>query len=146
TTYESLMKTHLGDANRYYQNITDSSANLVLQNMMINAVKSGLTNYSAKTDSSAAILNNQFSKTQLQHRSAWSIGTEKAIWFLPLLHTILLMMLFAVFPIVLILGTVTGGMKILKSYLMFLLSLELWPTLFSILNSSMVMYGSSKTS
>ncbi|WP_419421653.1 conjugal transfer protein TraG N-terminal domain-containing protein (plasmid) [Legionella sp. D16C41] len=141
-----MMDTHLKDAYQYYQNVTDSSADLVLQNMMINAVKSGLANYSAKTDSSAAILNNQFSKTQLQHRAAWNIGSEKAIWFLPLLHTILLMMMFAVFPIVLILATVTGGMKILKSYLVFLFSLELWPMLFSILNAAMVMYGSSKTS
>lgn len=146
TTYEMLLGSGLKDAYQYYQNITDSSSDLVLQNMMINAVKSGLANYSAKTDSSAAILNNQFSKTQLQHRAAWNIGTEKAIWFLPLLHTILLMMMFAVFPLVLILATVTGGAKILKSYLMFLLSLELWPTLFAILNAAMLMYGSSKTS
>ncbi len=146
TTYENLMDTHLKDAYQYYQNVTDGSADLVLQNMMINAVKSGLADYSAKTNSSAAILNNQFSKTQLQHRAAWNIGAEKAIWFLPLLHTILLMMLFAVFPLILIFATVTGGAKILKGYVVFLFSLELWPMLFSILNAAMVMYGSSKTS
>lgn len=146
TTYETLMESHLKDAYGYYQNVTDGSANLVLQNMMINAVKSGLADYSAKTNSSAAILNNQFSKTQLQHRAAWNIGAEKAIWFLPLLHTILLMMMFAVFPLILIFSTVTGGAKILKSYFVFLFSLELWPMLFSILNAAMVMYGSSKTS
>lgn len=145
STYETLMDTHLKDAEKYYQNITNSSSDLVLQNMMINAVKSGLSDYSAKTNSSAAILNNQFSKTQLQHRAAWNIGAEKAIWFLPLLHTILLMIMFAVFPLILIFATVPGGTKILKSYCIFLFSLELWPMLFSILNAAMVMYGSSKT-
>lgn len=146
TTYENLMESHLKDAYQYYQDVTNGSADLVLQNMMINSIKSGLADYSAKTNSSAAILNNQFSKTQLQHRAAWNIGAEKAIWFLPLLHTILLMMMFAVFPLILIFATVTGGAKILKSYFVFLFSLELWPMLFSVLNAAMVMYGSSKTS
>ncbi len=144
--YEDMFQTYLTNSYRYYQNITDSSANIVMQSMMINAIESGLTHFSAQTDSSAAILNNQFSKSQVQHRMSWSLGFDKAVWFLPMLHTVLMVICLAVFPIILLFATVPGGLRILKTYLLFLFSLQLWPMLFSILNSLVSLGGSHSTS
>jgi conjugal transfer mating pair stabilization protein TraG len=142
--YKQLFEAHLGSAYAHMQGLTNSSADIVLQTMMGNAIHSGLLNYSAHVDSSAAILNSQFAKSQAQHRAAWSIGTEKAIWFLPLLHTVLMVMLFALFPLIFILASVTGGLKLLKNYLLFVFSLQFWPVLFSILNAIMVKWGQYK--
>lgn len=142
--YKELFDVHLGSAYAHMQGLTNASSDITLQTMMANAIHSGLLNYSAHVDSSAAILNSQFAKSQAQHRAAWSIGTDKAVWFLPLLHSVLLAMLFAVFPLLFILGSVTGGLKLIKGYLLFLFSLQLWPVLFSILNALMVRFGAFK--
>lgn len=142
--YKQLFEVHLGSAYAHMQGLTNASSDITLQTMMANAIHSGLLNYSAHVDSSAAILNSQFAKSQAQHRAAWSIGTEKAVWFLPLLHTVLLVMLFALFPLIFILVSVTGGIKLLKGYLLFLFSLQLWPVLFSVLNALLVKWGRYK--
>ncbi len=142
--YKQLFEVHLGSAYAHMQGLTNSSSDITLQTMMANAIHSGLLNYSAHVDSSAAISNSQFAKSQAQHRAAWSIGTEKAVWFLPSLHTVLLAMMFALFPLIFILASVTGGLKLLKGYLLFLFSLQLWPVLFSILNALMVKFGQFK--
>lgn len=139
--YKNLFEVHLGSAYQHMQGLTNASSDITLQTMMANAIHSGLLNYSAHVDSSAAILNSQFAKSQAQHRAAWSIGTEKAIWFLPLLHTVLLVMLFALFPLIFILASITGGLKLLKGYLLFLFSLQFWPVLFSVLNAILVKWG-----
>lgn len=142
--YSDLFETHLKEAGDYYEKVTDSSANYVLQNMMINAIREGITQYSATTDSTAGVLNNQFSKTQTQHRAAWNIGFQKAVWFLPLLHSVLLMLCLAVIPIMLAMLILPGGTRIVKSYVLFLASFQLWPPLFAVLNAVINLWGAHK--
>lgn len=141
-TYEKMFKTHLGSATEYFRKERNEAESIVMQNMMINAIDNGLTGFSAKTDSSAGILNNQFSKSQTQHREAWNIGFEKAVWVLPLMHSVLLLLCFATFPLILVFVATPGGAKVFKSFMLFLVSFQLWPVLFSILNTIINMYGS----
>ncbi|WP_131751136.1 MULTISPECIES: conjugal transfer mating-pair stabilization protein TraG [Legionella] len=143
TTYEKLFETHLTSAFSYYQGLTDASSNIFLQSMMMNAIKDGVSNYQAFTDATAGIVNQQFTKSQVQHRWAWEIGGIKALWFLPLLHTWLTVLLFGVFPLVILLSTIPSLVKIILFYKQLLLSLQLWPVLFAILNAGMTYYGSS---
>lgn len=145
TTYEQLFSTHLTSAFAYYQGLTDTASNIFLQNMMINAINEGINHYQAFTDATAGIVSHQFSKSQTQHRWAWEIAGVKALWFLPLLHTLLTILLFGVFPIIIVLATIPGGTKIIYSYLQFFLSLQFWPVLFAILNSALTLYGSHKS-
>lgn len=141
TTYESLFETHLTSAAKYYQGLTDTSSNIFLQAMMINAMGDGINHYQAFTDNTASVVNHEFTKSQLQHRWSWDILGLKAVWFLPLLHTNLLLILFGVFPLVLALGTMPGGGRIFSGYLQFLLSLQCWPVLFAVINHGMTKYG-----
>ena len=141
TTYESLFDTHLTNAAKYYQGLTDTSSNIFLQAMMINAMGDGINHYQAFTDNTAAVVNHEFSKSQLQHRWSWDILGLKAVWFLPLLHTNLLLILFGVFPLVLALGTLPGGGRIFTGYLQFFLSLQCWPVLFAVISHGMTKYG-----
>lgn len=145
TTYESLFSTHLTSAFNYYQGLTDSASNIMMQSMMINVVSNGIQHYQAFTDSTAAVVNQQFSKSQVQHRWSWQIAGLKALWFLPLLHTLLTVLLFGVFPVIVAAATLPGGNRILFGYFQFFISLQFWPVLFAILNASMTKYGHSQS-
>lgn len=141
STYEALFDTHLTSAAKYYQGLTDNTSNIFLQAMMINGIGDGITHYQAFTNSTASVVNHEFTKSQLQHRWSWDILGQKAVWFLPLLHTNLMLILFGVFPLVLALSTMPGGGRIFKGYLQFLLSLQFWPVLFAVINHVMTKYG-----
>jgi conjugal transfer mating pair stabilization protein TraG len=145
TTYEALFTTHLKSAFDYYQGMTDEASNIFLQSMMINAMQDGVGHYQAFTDATAGIVNQQFSKSQAQHRWAWETGEVKALWFLPLLHTWLTLLLFGVFPLVIALATIPSCSRILFYYIQFFFSLQLWPVLFAILNAGMTYYGSQSS-
>lgn len=145
TTYEALFSTHLKSAFDYYQGLTDSSSNIFLQSMMINAMGDGVAHYQAFTDATAGIVNQQFTKSQVQHRWSWEVLGQKALWILPITHTCLTLLLFGVFPLIIALTTLPGGVKILYGYMQFFMSLQFWPVLFSILNAGMTIYGASSS-
>jgi len=141
TDYEALFDTHLKSAAQYYQTLTDSASNIFLQSMMINAMRDGINHYQAFTDSTASVVNHEFTKSQLQHRWSWDILGQKAVWFLPLLHTNLTLILFGVFPLVLAMTTLPSGGRIFKGYIQFFLSLQCWPVLFAVINHVMTNVG-----
>lgn len=144
TTEETFFETHLTSAFKYYQLMTDESVNITLQSMMINAVGDGIKDYQAFTDSTAGIINNQVSKSEVQHRWAWQIAGEKAAWFLPILQALLTNLLFGIFPIVVVMATLPNGGTVFKGYLQILLSLQFWPVFFAILNAAMTFYARNK--
>ncbi|HHW4982777.1 TPA: conjugal transfer mating-pair stabilization protein TraG [Legionella anisa] len=146
TTYEALFSTHLKSAFDYYQGLTDSSSNIFLQSMMINAMGDGVAHYQAFTDATAGIVNQQFTKSQVQHRWSWEVLGQKALWILPITHTCLTLLLFGVFPLIIALTTLPGGIRILYGYMQFFMSLQFWPVLFAILNAGMTIYGASSSS
>ncbi|RMW99882.1 conjugal transfer mating-pair stabilization protein TraG [Legionella jordanis] len=145
TTYEALFTTHLKSAFDYYQGLTDSSSNIFLQSMMINAMGDGVAHYQAFTDATAGIVNQQFTKSQVQHRWSWEVLGQKALWILPITHTCLTLLLFGVFPLIIALTTLPGGIRILYGYMQFFMSLQFWPVLFAILNAGMTIYGASSS-
>ncbi|HHF7375961.1 MULTISPECIES: conjugal transfer mating-pair stabilization protein TraG [Legionellaceae] len=145
TTYEALFSTHLKSAFDYYQGLTDSASNVFLQSMMINAMKEGIGQYQAFTDATAGVVNQQFTKSQVQHRWSWEVLGQKALWILPITHTCLTLLLFGVFPLIIALTTLPGGVRILYGYLQFFMSLQFWPVLFAILNAGMTIYGASSS-
>ncbi|HAU0297857.1 TPA: conjugal transfer mating-pair stabilization protein TraG [Legionella pneumophila] len=145
TTYEALFSTHLKSAFDYYQGLTDSSSNIFLQSMMINAMSDGVAHYQAFTDATAGIVNQQFTKSQVQHRWSWEVLGQKALWILPITHTCLTLLLFGVFPLIIALTTLPGGIRILYGYMQFFMSLQFWPVLFAILNAGMTIYGASSS-
>jgi conjugal transfer mating pair stabilization protein TraG len=146
TTYEALFTTHLTSAFDYYQGLTDTSSNIALQSMMINAMNDGVGHYQAFTDATAGVVNQQFTKSQVQHRWSWEVLGIKALWILPITHTCLTLLLFGVFPLIIALATLPGGVRILYGYMQFFMSLQFWPVLFAILNAGMTLYGSSNSS
>ena len=145
TSYEKLFETHLKSSFDYYQHMTDSSADIFLQSMMINAIGDGSKNYSSFTDSTSGVVNQLFSKSQTQHRWSWAVAGQKAAWSLPILHALLTLLLFGLFPVVIAMSTMPNGINIFRGYVQFFLSLQFWPVLFAILNAAMTQYGQGKS-
>lgn len=112
---------------------------------MINAMSDGVAHYQAFTDATAGIVNQQFTKSQVQHRWSWEVLGQKALWILPITHTCLTLLLFGVFPLIIALTTLPGGIRILYGYMQFFMSLQFWPVLFAILNAGMTIYGASSS-
>ncbi len=146
TNYEMLFEHHLSKAFAHFQGMSNTASEIFLQSMMINALGDGIKNYQAFTDSTASVVNTQVTKSQLQHRWSWAIAGQKAAWFLPILHTVLTAMLFCIFPIIVVMMTFPTGIGILKGYLQFFLSLQMWPLLFACLNYSMNLYLGGQSS
>lgn len=140
-----LFKTRLKSVFDYYKLMTDSSEDIMLQSMMINAVNEGIRDYQAYTGATAGIVNNQMNKSQMQHRFAWAIMGQKAAWFLPILHTLLTVLLVSLFPLVIAMSTMPNGAGIFRGYIQFFVSLQFWPVLFAVLNLAMTMYAQNKT-
>ena len=145
TSYQKLFETNLTSSFNYYQNMTDSSANIFMQSMMINAIGDGISNYQAFTDSTAGVVNNQVTKAEVQHRWAWAIAGQKAAWALPLLYSVLTVLLFGIFPIIIVMSTLPNGIKIFQGYVQFFITLQFWPVLFAIFNAAMTQYGQTKS-
>lgn len=145
TSYEKLFETRLKSSFDYYQHMTDSSADIFLQSMMINAIGDGIKNYSSFTDSTSGVVNQLFSKSQTQHRWSWAVAGQKAAWSLPILHSLLTLLLFGLFPVVIAMSTMPNGINIFRGYVQFFLSLQFWPVLFAILNAAMTQYGQGKS-
>ena len=145
-TYDELFTTQFVSAAKYFQNLTDTSANVLMQTMVINGIDYGVSHYQAFTDSTAGVINHEFTKTQVQHRIAWDLAGRKAAWFLPVLHTLLSALLFGIFPLIIALSSIPSGSRILFGYLQFFLSLQFWPVLFAIINLGMTIYGQSQSS
>ena len=145
SSYEKLFETHLTSSFDYYQMMTDSSADIFLQSMMINAIGDGIKDYQAFTDSTAGVVNNQVTKSQVQHRWSWAIAGLKAAWFLPILHTLLTALLFGIFPVIMAMATLPNGANIFRGYMQFFISLQFWPVLFAILNAAMTLYGKEQS-
>ncbi|MFW2535377.1 conjugal transfer mating-pair stabilization protein TraG [Legionella sp. 28fT52] len=145
-TYENLFKTRLQSAFNYYQGLSANASDIFLQSMMINAMRDGHAGYQTFTDSTAGLINQQYTKAQVQHRWSWEVIGQKAVWFLPILHTCLTLILFGVFPLIIVFATLPGGLRIITGYLRFFLSLQLWPVIFAILNTAMTFWGAESTS
>lgn len=145
SSYESLFTNFFNNAAPYYKSLTETSSNIFLQSMVINALRDGISNYQAYTGSTGAVINNQYSKSQLQHRWAWTTAGVEATWFLPLLHTILSLILMGILPLIVVLATLPNGTRIIYSYVQIFVSLQMWPPIYAILNSAMTLHGSNHT-
>lgn len=139
--YNDLIGRYIEVSAQEFQGLRDTSTNLLRQTLLINAIDDGVKDYQAYTNSESALVNYNYSKSQVQHRNSWIVMGKKASWFLPLQHTMLLVIMFGLFPIMLSLSITPLGGQIFKEYASFFLSLQLWPVIFSIINLAMTYYG-----
>jgi conjugal transfer mating pair stabilization protein TraG len=129
----------------FLTDLSESASDLMQQNMMSNAVQSGLLNWSAQTNAPAALEGYAFNKAQQQNRiSNRTIGDMAAYW-LPLLKNIFEGILYGSFVFIFLLVLFPFGLSVLRQYAYSLLWLQLWAPLYAIINLYVNFYAQHRS-
>ena len=125
-----------------YGGLSNSALQIMTQNLLINGIRDGLLNYTAESGATAAILN--FSTTKAMQTMRVKLATSRniATYTIPLMHTILLLLMISLFPIMVLLAfqpSLTS--QVLKNYLYTLIWIESWPIMFACLNMVVTFYA-----
>lgn len=131
--------------NNYLMGSSKSAVQIYKQNILVNAMSRSLNRYPASLDGTAdliAIASEQaLYKMKLSHLASYRLAGE----FLPALHTVFLVLLVGIFPLMvlaLFIREVAWG--VVRNYLMVLGSLMLYPVLFAIFNSIVSILGANQ--
>ncbi|HGP1636777.1 TPA: conjugal transfer protein TraG N-terminal domain-containing protein, partial [Salmonella enterica] len=113
-----LYGTLLGDSYNYYYQGAQTAGQLMRTSVVMNALRSGFSAYSAQSGDAASLVNLSSTSSYNKMRLSWATSGSIGVKFLPLMNTILLALIFALFPITILLATIhalTIGM--LKNYI-----------------------------
>lgn len=115
--------------------VSSGAVNIFKQNMLINALRTSLNNYPASLDSSADMIGLASEQSLIKMKLSQLSSYEIASQMLPLLHTVFLIFLVSIFPVmVLALFFKELAWGVVKNYLNVLGSLMLWSVLFAVFN------------
>ncbi|PAX78554.1 conjugal transfer mating-pair stabilization protein TraG [Citrobacter sp. TSA-1] len=129
----------------YYQGGRDASE-ILRQNVVMNAVKQGITSHTAASGNVASLVNMADQSSNSKMRLSWAASGGLAATFAPVMHTVLMAMLVGMFPIIILLATIHGlTLPVLKGYVFSLVYLQSWPPLYAILNYAMAFYLKGET-
>src|SRR5262249_23422925 len=123
----------------------ETSANLIRQNALINAINdAGEMGCQRINDPSCMMLATGRAATIASQNAAWINGAKIAEQALPVVRNVAEAMCYAVFPLVVLLLFVSSGrstLMMLAGYATALISIQLWPPLFAILNYMASIYS-----
>lgn len=141
-----LYATLLGDSYNYYYQGGQTAGQLMRTSVVMNALRNGISAYSAQSGDTASLVNLSSSSSYNKMRLSWATSGSIGVKFLPLMNTILLALIFALFPITILLATIHAlTMGMLKNYIFSIIYLQSWPPMFAILNSAATFYLRGKT-
>lgn len=127
----AYQKNRLADASA-------TASQIILQNAMINAINDTSAMIGQKTnDPSSLLLAMGRAQAVAQINSAWINYGKIAEEALPLIRNVVEAVCYALFPLIVLLLFMTTGMQTLialKSYVVTLLWIQLWPPIYAILN------------
>ncbi|EUD11668.1 conjugal transfer mating pair stabilization protein TraG (plasmid) [Providencia alcalifaciens] len=141
-----LYASMLGDSYNFYYQGGESASQLMRSSVVMNALKQGISGYSAQSGDTASLVNLASTSSYNKMRLSWATSSQVAVAFVPILNTILLSLVIALFPIFILLvviHTLTGRM--LFNYIMSIIYLQSWPPMFAILNYATSFYLRGKT-
>jgi conjugal transfer mating pair stabilization protein TraG len=126
-------------AMEYILNIQQDASKTFEQMLIANAIEDSTQNYLALTQADAAATNYALTKDDLQRKQTGIIQWIQANKYLPLLKITIESLFYALFPVVVLMTMLPNGFKIFKSYIMVLLSLQMWSPLYAVLNLIMTL-------
>lgn len=143
---DSLFGMMMADSyNFYYQGGRDASE-ILRQNVVMNAIKQGITSHTAASGNVASLVNLADQSSNSKMRLSWAAAGGLSATFTPVMHTVLMAMLVGMFPIIILLATIHGlTLPVLKGYVFSIIYLESWPPLYAILNYAMAFYLKGET-
>ncbi|MDZ7324874.1 conjugal transfer mating pair stabilization protein TraG [Kosakonia sacchari] len=135
----------LSDSYNWFHNTSTGSTEIIRRNVVMNGIRHGLNSYAVDSGNTAGMLNISSEMSLAKMRMSQSTSASIATHTLPIIHTVLLGMTIALFPVMVILMVVSAlSWTVLKGYIYTLAYLQMWPILFAILNHAMNFYLKDK--
>ncbi|MHB0991749.1 MAG: conjugal transfer protein TraG N-terminal domain-containing protein [Burkholderiales bacterium] len=133
------------DSNSYFYNIATSANAAVQQGVVANAIIDAHCNMLSQT-SNTALANECLTQSEgfRQTNSSYRAMANIAESSMPKVRNAIELIQYAIFPIILIFVIVAGhrGMTVLKTYVMSLMWIQLWPPLYAVVNYMMNVHAS----
>ena len=144
-TKQQLFSALLAGANNYFTAAGQTASEILKNNVVNNAIRAGIRLNATQSNSNASLLSLADTTAFEKMRLSWAVGRDIAVHTLPLMNTVFLLLLFGVFPLIVLLG-IQGrlGLAVLKHYVGSIIYLESWPILFAILNLVFTFYMKSR--
>jgi len=131
----------LSDSYNWFHNTSSSSTEIIRRNVVMNGVRHGLNSYAVDSGNTAGMLNISSEMSLAKMRMSQSTSASIATHTLPIMHTVLLGMTIALFPVLVVMMVVSAlSWQVLKGYIYTIAYLQMWPILFAILNHAMNFY------
>lgn len=141
----ALFTEMLGDSYNYFHGNSLTSTEIIRKNVVMNGLRSGLESFSAQNGDTAGLVNTATQTSMAKMRLSQATSASIAANTLPVMHSVLLGMTMALFPVLIVLAVVSSlSWTIIKGYIYTIAYLQMWPILFSILNHAMNFYLKGK--
>lgn len=142
----------LSNVQLHFMKSSKTASEIYTQNMLVNAYRRSLERYPASLDGSSELIaqasEQSLTKMKLAHHASYQVAGKT----LPALHTVLLVLMVGIFPIMVMAMFIREvAWSVVKNYITVLFSLMMWPVLFAVFNSiittlnAQVMRGDSFT-
>jgi conjugal transfer mating pair stabilization protein TraG len=131
----------LGTSYGFLTKTSQDAAALMQQNMVANALQTGVLQMGAATNAPAALEMTAFTKAQQQKRLTNTTVFDMAAYWLPLMKNVCEAMLLGAFVLVILMILMPSGLTILKYYFLTLFWFQCWAPLYAILNLFMNFYA-----
>ncbi|WP_327027700.1 conjugal transfer mating-pair stabilization protein TraG [Klebsiella pneumoniae] len=137
-----LFSQMIGDSYNYFYSSGQSAGQIIRQNVTMNALRSGIQSYAARSGDTASLVNMANTSSLEKQRLAQATMGHQALRALPLMQTVIMGLMIGMFPIMVMAAMFNMMMlQVLKGYVFALIWLQTWPLLFAILNSAMAYYA-----
>lgn len=137
-----LFSQMIGDSYNYFYSSGQSAGQIIRQNVTMNALRSGIQSYAARSGDTASLVNIANTSSLEKQRLAQATMGHQALRALPLTQTVIMGLMIGMFPIMVMAAMFNMmTLQVLKGYVFALIWLQTWPLLFAILNSAMAYYA-----
>ncbi|HBZ7669817.1 TPA: conjugal transfer mating pair stabilization protein TraG [Klebsiella variicola subsp. variicola] len=137
-----LFSQMIGDSYSYFYSSGQSAGQIIRQNVTMNALRSGIQSYAARSGDTASLVNMANTSSLEKQRLAQATMGHQALRTLPLMQTVIMGIMIGMFPIMVMAAMFNMmTLQVLKGYVFALIWLQTWPLLFAILNSAMAYYA-----
>ncbi|WP_420260318.1 conjugal transfer mating-pair stabilization protein TraG, partial [Klebsiella pneumoniae] len=137
-----LFSQMIGDSYNYFYSSGQSAGQIIRQNVTMNALRSGIQSYAARSGDTASLVNMANTSSLEKQRLAQATMGHQALRTLPLMQAVIMGIMIGMFPIMVMAAMFNMmTLQVLKGYVFALIWLQTWPLLFAILNSAMAYYA-----
>lgn len=98
----------LGDSYNYFHGNSMTSTEIIRKNVVMNGLRSGLESFSAQNGDTAGLVNTATQTSMAKMRLSQATSASIAANTLPVMHSVLLGMTMALFPVLIVLAVVSS--------------------------------------